>query len=66
MHKLFEMINQEFEAEGTNYQVLLGFGICCRELRRLKVSSFRACMSSFCSVEITRDFKERVLQRDHS
>ena len=50
MDKLFEMINQEFKAQGTKYQVLPNFGTCCRELGELKVTSFRACMRSFCSV----------------
>ena len=31
-------------------QVLPNFGICCRELRGLKVASFRACVRSFCSI----------------
>ena len=34
------MINQEFEAPGTNYQVLPNFGVSCRELRGLKVTIF--------------------------
>ena len=29
---LFEMINQEFEAQGKNYQMLPSFGVCYREL----------------------------------
>ena len=37
------MMNQEFEAQGIRYQVLLNFGICCRELRVLKVATFCAC-----------------------
>ena len=44
------MINQQFKALGRKYQVLPNFGICCRELRRLKVTGFRACEHSFCSV----------------
>ena len=47
---LFETINQEFKAQGTKYQVLLNFRICCRELGGLRVTSFRACVRSFCSV----------------
>ena len=35
--KLFEMINQEFKAEGTKYQVLPNYVIRCRELEGLKV-----------------------------
>ena len=35
----FEMINQEFKAQGTKYQVLPNFGISCRELGVLKVKS---------------------------
>ena len=31
--------------------MLSNFEICCRELRGLKVTSFRACVRSFCSVE---------------
>ena len=31
------MINEEFKAQGTKYQVLLDFGICCRELGGLKL-----------------------------
>ena len=48
--KLFERINQEFKANGTKYQILLNFRICCKELKGLKVASFRTCVSSFCSV----------------
>ena len=48
--KLFEMINQEFKAQGTKYQVLTNFGFCCRELAGFKVTSFRTCKRSFCSV----------------
>ena len=47
------MINQEFKAQETKYQVLANFGICCRELGGrggLKVMSFRACVRNFCSV----------------
>ena len=40
MDKLFEMINQDFKAQGTKYQVLPNLGICCRELAGLKVTSF--------------------------
>ena len=48
--KLFEMINQEVKVLGRKYLVLPSFGICCREPMGLKVTSFRACMRSFCSV----------------
>ena len=51
---LFEMINQEFQVLGRKYQVLPNFGICCRELRGLKVTSFRACVRSFCSVVVEK------------
>ena len=45
------MINQDFKAPGIKYQVLPNFGICCcRELAGLKVTSFRACVRSLCSV----------------
>ena len=47
---LFETMSQEFKAQGTQYQVLPTFGICCRELMGLTVTSFRACVRSFCSV----------------
>ena len=47
---LFEMISQEFKVQGTKYQVLPNFGICCRELGGLKVMSFLASVRSFCSV----------------
>ena len=50
MDKNFEKINQEFNTQGTKYQVLPNFGIGCRELGALKVTSFRACVRSFCSV----------------
>ena len=43
------MTNQEFMAQERKYQELPNFGICCRELRVLKVASFRACVRSFCS-----------------
>ena len=36
--------------------MLPNFGICCRELRGLKVTSFRACVRSFCSVATRIDF----------
>ena len=48
--RLFEMINQEFKAQGTKKQVLPNFGIRCRELGGLKVTIFRACVRSFDSV----------------
>ena len=44
------MINQEFKAQGTKYQVLPNFAICCMELKVLRVANFRACVLSFCSV----------------
>ena len=47
--KLNEMINQEFKALGIKYLVLPNFGICCRELRVLKVTSFCTCVRSFYS-----------------
>ena len=50
MNKLFQMTNQEFKALGRKYQVLPNFGICSKELGRFKVTSFRACVRSFCSV----------------
>ena len=42
------MINQEFKAQGTKYQVLPHFVICCRELG-LKVTRFFECARSFCA-----------------
>ena len=33
---LFEMMNQKFKARGRKYQLLPNFGICCRELGRLR------------------------------
>ena len=48
--KLFEMINQEFQVLERKYQVLPSFGIRFRELKGLKVTSFRACVRSFYSV----------------
>ena len=59
--KLFEMMNQEFTAKRTTYQVLPIFGICCRELKGLKVASFRACVHSFCSV-----VRWRIAPMNHS
>ena len=50
MDKLFEMQNQEFKLQGRKFQVLSNFGICCGELRGLRVTSFGACVRSFCSV----------------
>ena len=44
------MINQEFKAQETKYQVLPNFGIRGRALEGLKVTSFRACVRSFRSV----------------
>ena len=34
------MINQEFKAQETKYQVLPNFGVCCREQEGLKAMSF--------------------------
>ena len=56
MVKLFEILNQEFKALGTKYQVLPNFGTCARELGGLKVTSFRACVRSFCSVDLQTNF----------
>ena len=50
IYKLFDMLNQEFEAQGTKYKVLPNFGICSRERGDLKVTSFRKSVRSFCSV----------------
>ena len=36
--------------QGTKYQVLPDFEICCSELGGFKVTIFCACMFSFCSV----------------
>ena len=47
------MINQDLKALGREYQVLPNLGICCGELRGLKVTSFRACVRSFYSVGIS-------------
>ena len=44
------MINQEFKAQGRRYQVLSNFGVCCKELKGLKVVNFRAYVPIFCSV----------------
>ena len=38
--KAFEMINQEFKAQGTKYIVLSNFRISCRELSELKLPLF--------------------------
>ena len=48
------MINQEFKAQGTKYQVLSNFRICCMELGGLKVVSFCAvsALSMVCSSSI--------------
>ena len=40
MDKLYEMINQEFKAQGRNRQVLPNFRICCRELEGSKLKIF--------------------------
>ena len=40
MDKLFEMLSQTFKAQGTKYQTLRDFRICCRELGGLKVMHF--------------------------
>ena len=42
------MMNQEFNAQGTKFHVLPKFGVLCKELRGLRVTSFRAWMHSFC------------------
>ena len=44
------MLNQEFRVLRRKYQVLPNFGTCCSKLRGLKVTSFHACVGSFCSV----------------
>ena len=36
------MINQEFKAKGTKYQVLPNFGMCCRELGGAQSCEFSA------------------------
>ena len=38
--KLFETI------KGSNYQVLLNFGICCKELEGLKLTSSCVCVDT--------------------
>ena len=40
IHKLFEMINQQFKIQETRYQVLPNFQVCCREQGGPKVTSF--------------------------
>ena len=50
---LFEVVSQEIKAEGTKYELLPNFGICCREQGGLKVTSFCACVRSFCSLALT-------------
>ena len=45
------MIYQMFNAQRTIYQVLPNFRICCKKLGGLKITSFRACVRSFCSVQ---------------
>ena len=53
--KLFEMINQEFKAQGTKYQVFPNFGTYCREQGNSKKRVFanvfvRACTVSALSI----------------
>ena len=50
IHEQFETINHEFEALGRKYRVLPNFGICCRVLGRVEVTSFHAYVRSFYSV----------------
>ena len=38
--KFFEMINQEFTAQGRKYEMLPNLRICCKELRGLNVTDF--------------------------
>ena len=46
------MIKQEFKAQGTKYQVLQNFGICCRELGDSKLPVFaHVCEVSALSCE---------------
>ena len=40
LDKLSEITNQEFKTQGTKYQVLQNFGICCRELGGSKLRVF--------------------------
>ena len=47
---LQQMINHEFNADGTKNHVLPNFVIGCRKLGRPKVVSFCACVRSLCSV----------------
>ena len=42
------------KVQGRKYQVLPNFEICCKELRGLKVTSFRARAHGFCSVTENR------------
>ena len=52
-YKLFERINQEFKAQGKQYQVLPNFGICCRELRGSMLGVFaHACAVSALSITV--------------
>ena len=54
------MINQEFKALGRRCQVLLNFGICCRELVGSKLRVFgHACAVSALSVEIMIAFTKQ-------
>ena len=47
------MINQEFKGQGTKYQVLPNFGICCRELGGSKLRVFaHVCAVSALSVGV--------------
>ena len=47
IEKVFQMTNQEFQAQGAKYQVLPNLGICSGELVRSKLQVFRhACAIS--------------------
>ena len=45
--KLFEMINQEFTAQGTRYLVLPSLGICWRDFGGLKSYEFSRMLVQF-------------------
>ena len=55
---LFEMINQVLKAQETKYQVLSNFDICCRELGRLKVANFRACVRNVCCATYVSNYTD--------
>ena len=58
---LFEMINQEFKAQGRNYQMLHSFWVFCKELWGLKVFAHVCIISALSPGEL----RDNPYSKDH-